>query len=234
MQHILNYIKNGKGGGLKIVMIWLLFMAIFVGGGFYYGVKSQFNGLDLQKVIDKMPTITVKNGVIDTVDNLAPLALPAGAMYQEIVFDIPQQIDSATFNEKTIYITPTTIHLYQNNAWMQYKLPDSLGEVITPAVFSHYVHMSFIVLAIMAGGIFIVFGILGFFITLLLVNAFSFIIKEGVAFSLLGRATAYPWLVALMGYTAGYFLDFNISIYYVFIVPFLWALLMIVSVNEKK
>ncbi len=124
MDKILNYIKNGRGLGLKILLIFTLIISVYVAGLIKTG------GTDMiplaQQVADQLLPLKVENGVIvDPVDTVRTASLADGMIRLPLVIDTSIDTLDTSRLEQGVYLTRTTLYTINKNEVRIKKLEGS-------------------------------------------------------------------------------------------------------------
>lgn len=230
--HFKNYVLNGKGIGLKIVVLFSLLIAVLAGSLAYYQLTALANDPSNTAFIDTLPIIKVENGkIVEPVYNHEVLIIPGNPNEIKIVVDTAQEDISAIAPDETLYITAKNIYARKNNQVTAYQLPQDFSKVITHDVVRSYIHHVIIFASTVFAVSIFVFSFMGFMLTFLILSAFGSLINKCLSMSAWGRLSAWPWNVMFLIYVAGsYKMQFHIG--YLFLIPILISL--IIAVRLKK
>ncbi len=112
MRKILNYIVNGRGRGLKYLMLFCFLMCV-IGGGILYNsaFKRIESDIQLQTVLKQMPTLTVEGGKVVRPENTYLFIPFVDGFSDGVVIDTrPDATPDLNFNNG-IYITTDKLYV---------------------------------------------------------------------------------------------------------------------------
>ena len=165
MNKILNYIQNGRGLGLKVLLILTLIISVYV------SVTVKTGGTDLipyaQQIADQMLPVKVENGVI-----VNPVNTVRTATLGDSGFRLPFILDTTTDTLDTsklsqgVYISRTTLYTVNNNEVRIKKLQGSFD--LPQQDYTDFFNSVLNWVAVISFIIVMVFGFLSYFITCLI------------------------------------------------------------------
>lgn len=233
------YVQNGRGIGLKVVVLLSLLISFLMCIGGVFIIKSLFQEQS-NTFIETLPTIEFKNGKI-----IAPI-------YDNEIWDISDMDETAPDNfriiantavddvdsipEKTdIYITAKKLYFANRFTKRVIPFPADWNGIVThntiQSVINTMLWICFITLAL----IFFIVSTLFFLLALLPVMLLGLVINRSLPTDAWCRAFAWPWTVmwnlSLVGVVSGLF---YIPLKYIFIISMLLAWILGASITSKN
>ncbi len=223
MEKLLNYIKNGRGVGIKWLLLFSLIITIFLTINLKLVGDETFVPT-AQKIADEFLPIKIENGIItDPVDTIKTYTILVGdennnPQQIDIIMDTALDTLDMSKIKNGIFITKNALYTIANNQIEIYKFEDSiyLPKDDYTEFFSSILNWSIAFL--------FVFGFIGLFIFYLLATLFyagcsyavSLLLKKKFEFNLRMRLSMFSFIVT---YTVFIFLSlFGFSSWLIFFI----------------
>lgn len=165
MNKILNYIQNGRGLGVKVLLILTLIISVYV------SVIVKTGGTDLipyaQQIADQILPVKVENGVIvNPVDTVRTATLGDSGFRLPFVLDTTTDTLDTSKLSQGVYISRTTLYTVNNNEVRIKKLQGSFE--LPQQDYTDFFNSVLNWIAVISFIIVMVFGFLSYFITCLI------------------------------------------------------------------
>lgn len=165
MNKILNYIQNGRGLGIKIILILTLIISTYV------SVAVKTGGTDLipyaQQIADQMLPIKVENGVIvDPVDTIRTATLGDSGFTLPFVIDTTTDTLDTSKLKQGVCLSRTTLYTVNNNEVRIKKLQGSFE--LPQQDYTDFFNSVLNWIAVISFVLVMIFGFLSYFITCLI------------------------------------------------------------------
>ena len=238
MEKLLNYIKNGRGVGIKWLLLFSLIITIFLTINLKLVGDETFVPT-AQKIADEFLPIKIENGIItDPVDTIKTYTILVGdennnPQQIDIIMDTALDTLDMSKIKNGIFITKNALYTIANNQIEIYKFEDSiyLPKDDYTEFFSSILNWSIAFL--------FVFGFIGLFIFYLLATLFyagcsyavSLLLKKKFEFNLRMRLSMFSFIVT---YTVFIFLSLFLSFFVLKKHKIVWVVKMNLSELQRK
>lgn len=189
MDRINNYIQDGKIlTGNKLFSIFLLIGCLFA-GIFYAFTSVVINGSDIQTVLKEIPTITIKDGIVQS-----PKAWEKELPHFNVSLAIDNTSDTPKVKKKNmLYLGRTKYIMIGQGATHEYLLKGFSSEITANDILN-YLKKGIVQTALVIGVFILLFLYLGFYGTYFLSRLIIRLLKKDIYRDIIKRASFIGWI----------------------------------------
>ncbi len=196
MNRIINYIKNGRGYGLKILMLFSVLLASLIGGMSYYSLNTHLKSAAVQEFISNVPTLEIRDEkLVAPVDTYVSLAYPQLPDTFFVINTREGDLDLMNFNS-VFYLTPERAYIKMGNDLQTTEYTENM--LVTPEMIESVVNKIVLLMPIGFGLLLILLIWLGYGFLYLVSQVFSWLIKRPVPSDMRGRIVLLAWMDILL------------------------------------